>query len=74
MKYYFTQDKNDESVKTDTSSIVCNECAEDELSDRFDYINEMIASRDMHDMVTLKQLMEMYCIKDYAVSQIFKPM
>ena len=73
MKYYFTHDKGGKIVRTETLSTVCNDCADDNISNRFDYINEMIASKDMHDMVTLKQLMEKYCIQNYTVSQLFNP-
>ena len=40
---------------------------------RFDYLNDMLVSMEMHDMATMKKLMQGYCVQDYVVEQMFQP-
>lgn len=40
-------------------------------SGRFEYINDMLASRELHDIVTMKKLMHGYIVQDYVAKELF---
>lgn len=74
ISYYFVVECDGEVKRTSVSNIVNNNINPDRTESRFDYINDMLASRELHDMVTMKKLMHGYTVQDYMVKQIFKPM
>ena len=74
VQYYFVVDKGGETVRTDMQSIVGNTINPEHTECRFEYINDMLASRELHDMVTMKKLMHGYSVQDYIVKELFKPM
>ncbi len=74
VSYYFVVECDGKVKRTSVSSIVNNNINPDRTESRFDYINDMLASRELHDMVTMKKLMHGYTVQDYVVKQIFKPM
>lgn len=74
ISYYFVVECGGKVKRTSVNSIVNNNINPDRTESRFDYINDMLASRELHDMVTMKKLMHGYTVQDYVVKQIFKPM
>ena len=54
--------------------MVCDDVNCDEISGRFDAINDCLVSEELHDMVTLKKLMNSYLTEDYVTGEIFVPM
>lgn len=74
ISYYFVVECGGKVKRTSVSSILNNNINPDRTESRFDYINDMLASRELHDMVTMKKLMHGYTVQDYVVKQIFKPM
>ncbi len=74
IKYYFTEETGGSVKKSELFHLQKNNINEDGTEGRFDYINDMLASRELHDMVTMKKLMHGYCVQDYVAQQIFKPM
>lgn len=74
LTYYFTEESNGEILKTEQASLEYDQMDLAHTDGRFEYINDMLASRDLHDMTTLKKLMNGYCVNDYCVNQIFHPM
>lgn len=59
--------------KTQDASLLCNNVTPKEPQGRFDYLNDMLVSMEMHDMATMKKLMQGYCVQDYVVEQMFQP-
>lgn len=72
--YHIIDEAAEESEQKKEYRIVCNNVEQNEIPDRYDYINDMLASSEMDDIQTLKKLMHGYCVQDYVVGNIFKPM
>ena len=68
--YYFTVQDGD---KTKEYNMVCDDVNVDDTNGRFDAINDCLASEELHDMVTLKKLMDSYITEDYVARELFKP-
>lgn len=73
ISYYFVVECNGKVNRTAVNNIVSNNINPDRTASRFDYINDMLASKELHDMVTMRKLMHGYTVQDYVVRQIFKP-
>lgn len=67
--YYFTAGDDE---RTKEYNIVCDNINADESCGRFDAINDCLASEELHDMVTLKKLMESYVVEDYITEEFFE--
>ena len=74
VKYYFTVSGSSENVVTEKMSFEFSEINQDSTNGRFDSINDCLASKELHDMVTLSKLMNSYAVEDYVAKQLFKPM
>ena len=74
IQYYLTYEKDGELCKSEEFSCICNNLGSQTVEGRFDNINEMLASMELHDMATLKKLMYGYGVQNYVAAQIFKPM
>lgn len=74
IQYYFTEENHLESKRTETGSVLCNNVTPKEPEGRYDYINDMLVSMEMHDMATMKKIMQGYCVQNYVTQQLFKPM
>ena len=74
ISYYFVVECDGRIKRTSVNSIINNNINPDRTESRFDYINDMLASRELHDMVTMKKLMHGYTVQDYVVKQMFKPL
>ena len=73
IQYYFLEDDGKKKKKTQDASLLCNNVTPKEPQGRFDYLNDMLVSMEMHDMATMKKLMQGYCVQDYVVEQMFQP-
>lgn len=73
VKYYFTEEINGEIKQSDIYSITNNDINPEHTQGRFEFINDILASRQLHDMATMKKLMQGYCVQDYVAQEIFKP-
>ena len=58
--------------KTKEYNMVCDDIPAQYAGKRLDAINECLASEELHDMVTLKKLMNSYVTKAYVSEEIFK--
>jgi len=67
--YYFT---TSDGEKTKEYNMVCDDIPAQDAGKRLDAINECLASEELHDMVTLKKLMNSYVTKAYVSEEIFK--
>lgn len=74
VQYYFVEEGKDGSYKTDVCSVLCNNVTPNTVQGRYDDINDMLVSMEMHDMATMKKLMREYCVQNYISLQLFKPM
>ena len=74
LEYYFTVTVNGTETRTDSKKIVYNIINTLNTNGRFDSINDMLASKELHDMATLNKLMHSYCVLDYVTEQVFKPL
>lgn len=74
LQYYFTEEQNGQEVCSETASLLCSNLNPEQTEGRFDYINDILASRELHDIVTMKKLMHGYSVQEYVVQQLFKPM
>lgn len=74
INYYFTEDYDGKITKTKMFSYQYNSINMDASEDRFDCINDILASCEAHDTVTMKKLMNGYIVKDYVINELFKPM
>lgn len=52
--------------------MVCDDIPAQDAGKRLDAINECLASEELHDMVTLKKLMNSYVTMAYVSEEIFK--
>ena len=73
LEYYFTVVENGIETSTESKKMIYNIINTYNLNGRFDYINDMLANKELHDMVALHKLMRSYCVQDYVVGQVFKP-
>ncbi|MGN0407875.1 MAG: DUF5717 family protein [Bacteroides sp.] len=71
IQYYITENANGKEIVSDSMSITCDRINMSSTRGRYEYINDMLASRDSHDMVALNKLMHEYCVEDYVTKQLF---
>lgn len=74
LTYYFTVTGAGQDMTTEKFSHECGELNPEQSESRYDYINDCLASKELHDMVTLKKMMRNYSVKNYVTKQLFKPM
>ncbi len=72
VQYYITE--NDEVTEdlTESKSIIYDYVSPDSTDNRFEYINDMLAAKELHDEETLKKLMHGYCVRNFVTEQLFK--
>lgn len=72
LQYYFTEEYSGEQRQTEQQHLLCSSINPDQTECRFDYLNDMLASRELHDMATMKKRMYGYTVQDYVGGQLFK--
>lgn len=74
LSYYFTEEYRNRVLKTQTYNLTGNSINENGKYGRFGSINDMLSSREHHDMSQMRKLMHGYCVRDYVTGQYFKPL
>lgn len=74
IQYYITEEDKDGELMTDTYTLTNTSIKPDKSEGRYDFINDMIASRDAHDNQTFHKLIHTYAVTEYVTGQIFKPL
>lgn len=69
--YYFTYGDNEKSQEY---NLLCDDVSSEDAGGRFDAINDCLVSEELHDMVTLKKLMNSYLTEDYITDELFEKM
>ena len=72
LNYNYTVTGNKEENVSENYNLRYEEVSPDTVSGRFDAINDCLASRQLHDMATLKKLMRSYSVEEYVSKQMFK--
>lgn len=72
INYNYTVTGNKEENVSEKYNFRYEEVNPDTGCGRFDAINDCLASRQLHDMATLKKLMRSYAVEEYVSSQMFK--
>lgn len=67
--YYFTYGDNEKSQEY---NLLCDDVSSEDAGGRFDAINDCLVSEELHDMVTLKKLMNSYLTEDYITDELFE--
>lgn len=71
IQFYITENINGEDKSSDSMSITCDRVNMNSTRGRYEYINDMLASRDSHDIAALNKLMHEYSVEDYVTKQLF---
>jgi hypothetical protein len=71
IQYYITVEANGNVAKGEMETVGCSEDA-DKVGGRYGCLNDMLMSRDAHDIGNLNRLMKSYCVEDYMTRQLFK--
>lgn len=74
LSYYFTEEYKNKTKQSQVYNLTCSSINTEGNSGRFDYINDMLASRELHDITTMRKLMHGYSVQDYVTRQYFKPL
>lgn len=72
LDYNYTVTGSREENVSENYNLKYEEVSPDTVSGRFDAINDCLASRQLHDMATLKKLMRSYSVEEYVSKQMFK--
>lgn len=72
LDYNYTVAGSREENVSENYNLKYEEVSPDTVSGRFDAINDCLASRQLHDMATLKKLMRSYSVEEYVSKQMFK--
>ena len=71
LRYYFTIEGGGNVTRTN-ENIVDSSCINVESKKgRFDHINDCYAGKELRDYMTLRRVMESYCVEDYVVESTF---
>ena len=71
INYNYTVTGNKEENVSEKYNFRYEEVNPDTGCGRFDAINDCLASRQLHDMATLKKLMRSYAVEEYVSSHMF---
>lgn len=64
---------NDSNEQTSTEPVVCEykDIPSENTDGRIDMLNDCLASRQQHDLTTLRKLMHSYCVEEYVTREMF---
>ena len=64
---------NDSNEQTFTEPVVCEykDIPSENTDGRIDMLNDCLASRQQHDLTTLRKLMHSYCVEEYVTREMF---
>ncbi|MCI8427451.1 MAG: hypothetical protein HFJ03_07970 [Lachnospira sp.] len=72
ISYYFTEETKGELKRSNEYQITGESVFYNRNISKFDYINEILACKEKHDITTMKKQMQTYCINEYIVDQVFQ--
>lgn len=64
---------NDSNEQASTEPVVCEykDIPSENTDGRIDMLNDCLASRQQHDLTTLRKLMHSYCVEEYVTREMF---
>ena len=64
---------NDSNEQASTEPVVCEykDIPSENTDGRIDMLNDCLASRQQHDLTTLRKLMYSYCVEEYVTREMF---
>lgn len=74
IQYYITEEGENGVKHTQSMEITCEDINIENPDGRYELINDMLATKDMMDEVTLNEMIKEYHIQDYMVKELFKPL
>ena len=72
MEYFFTESGSGTDKVSEPAVLEYKEVSMDSVDGRFDAINDCLASRQLHDLTTLRKLMHSYSVEEYVTRQMFE--
>ena len=72
ISYYFTEETKGELKRSNEYQITGGSVFHNKNISKFDYLNEILACKENHDITTMKKKMQTYCINEYIVDQVFQ--
>lgn len=72
MEYFFTESGGGTDKVSEPAVLEYKEVSMDSVDGRFDAINDCLASRQLHDLTTLRKLMHSYSVEEYVTRQMFE--
>lgn len=74
IQYYVTEEDDTKDEATETRTLGNQSIKLDKSEGRYELLNDIIASRYMHDNETFSKLVHTYAVTEYVTGQIFKPL
>lgn len=72
ISYYFTEETKGELKRSNEYQIMGESVIHNKNISKFDYLNEILACKEKHDITAMKKQMQTYCINEYIVDQVFQ--
>ena len=74
IQYYITVEDGGEDKSTETRTLANQSVKPEKSEGRYELLNDIIASRHMHDNETFSKLVHTYAVTEYVTGQVFKPL
>lgn len=74
LQYYIVEQDGDEEVITESVQVRLSPEQTDGEDTKYYQLNEIIAARDLQDEKTAMKLLDHYIRREYAITQLFKPL
>ncbi len=74
IQYYITEEDQTKDKASETRTLANQSIKPDKSEGRYELLNDIIASRYMHDNETFSKLVHTYAVTEYVSSQVFKPL
>lgn len=74
IQYYITEEERTGDKVPETRTLSNQSIKPDKSEGRYELLNDIIASRYMHDNETFSKLVHTYAVTEYVAGQVFKPL
>lgn len=74
LQYYIVEETNDSSTITESCTITNHKVSPSKSEGRYEAINDIIASHEMHDGETYRKLIHKYAVHEFVTKEIFRPL
>ncbi len=74
LSYYVSEEKDGKETITESHKLVNTNVRPDKSEGRYDAINDILASHDLHDGQTMQKLIHTYAVTEYVAGQMFRPL